>query len=143
MSAPSRPTTTRGFLSVWAAPVPGPEMMVRTTFFARGRTAVGSCMIREDCVPEPFPRANEGRGEIAIVVSGWRCVSTTVVELQREQRNFTLGCAPRSASLSTCCVPQLLHAACMCCREHREGGNDGRLANGVLRWLSRRQTPAE
>jgi len=94
-------------------PVPGPEMMVRTTFFDCGRTAVGSCMIREDCVPEALPRAKEGRGEMATVVSGWRRASTTVVAAQREQRNFTLGCAPTSASLSTCCVPQLLHAACM------------------------------
>ena len=95
------------------APVPGPEMMVRTTFFVFGRTAVGSCMMSEDCVPETLPRANDGRGEMAIVASGWRRASTTVVAEQREQRNLTLGCAPTSASLSTCCVPQLLHAACM------------------------------
>jgi hypothetical protein len=91
----------------------GPEMMVRTTFFDFGRTAVWSCMMREDCVPEPLPRANEGSGEMTTVESGWWCVSTTVVVAQREQRNFTFGCAPTSASFSTWCVPQLLHAACM------------------------------
>ena len=54
-----------------SVPTPGPEMMVRITFFACGSAALGSCMTSEDCEPPPLlPRAKDGRGEMATVAVG-------------------------------------------------------------------------
>src|SRR5882724_1200438 len=78
MSAPSRPTTTRGLESLWEAPLPGPEIIVRITFWVAGRLAPLSCCRALLLEPGESPRANDGNGEITMVALGLRLVSTMV-----------------------------------------------------------------
>src|SRR2546430_5004444 len=47
MSAPLRPSTTRGFARVWLSPFDGPDKMLSTTFAFSGSRSPGSARSEE------------------------------------------------------------------------------------------------
>src|ERR1700674_3899181 len=106
MSAPLRPITARGLVSVWLAPLEGPDMIWRTTFAFAGRHSPGSagCKCKFELVASA--RAKDGRGDMTTVESTRRLTSTIVVLPHFEHLNCTFECPPNSPSFSRCSVPQ-------------------------------------
>ncbi len=89
MSAPSRPSTIRGLLSVWLSPFDGPDRILRTTFDFSGSRMPGSGRTKFTFEPGLSVRANEGSGDITTVESTLRLVSTMVVFPHFEHLNCT------------------------------------------------------
>src|ERR1700738_1932213 len=104
---------TRGLLNLCTVPFPGPETIVSVTLLAFGSFTPASAGGRFKCELVALPRANEGSGEMAMVLSGRILISTTVVRPHFPQVNCTLLWTATSASFRTCCMPQLLQDACM------------------------------
>src|SRR5262245_25357015 len=97
---------TRALARVNVSPLLGPEVTVSTILFPTGSFMPVSSGARRMAEADALPRANEGKGEITMVWSTRRLVSTTVLSPHLEQRNFTLGCLLTSASFRECCAPQ-------------------------------------
>src|SRR6266404_9183709 len=106
MSAPLRPRTTRGLLSVCLSPFEGPERMLRTTLAFAGSRNPGSGGGKFKFELVALALANEGSGDITTVESTLRLISTMVVFPQLEHLNCTLVWAPNWPSFSKCSVPQ-------------------------------------
>src|SRR5229473_2794575 len=79
MSAPLRPSVTRGLLSVCFSPLDGPDRMLSTTFAFSGSRIPGSGGGRFRFELEALALANEGSGDMTTVESTRRLISTMVV----------------------------------------------------------------
>src|SRR5246127_2727174 len=105
MSAPLRPSVTRGLLSVCVSPFDGPDWMLRTTFAFSGSRTPGSGGGKFKFELEAFALANEGSGDMTTVESTRRLISTIVVLPHFVHLNCTFVWPP-SPSLRICSAPQ-------------------------------------
>src|SRR5208337_15032 len=124
-SAPLRPMTVRGLMSLKVFPWEGPEETVRTTSASGGKRKLSSTGGKRSLAVEASARAKEGIGEITTVSSARRLTSTTVVWPQRVQRNCTLSCLATTSSFNMCCCPQCTQPVCIVPIYH--GGQAGRM----------------
>src|SRR6267154_1747995 len=113
MSAPLRPNTTRGFLSVCVSPFEGPDRMLSTTLAFSGRRIPGSGGSKFRFELVAFALANDGSGAIPTVEYTRRLISTIVVFPHFEHLNCTFEWPPNSPSFSKCSVPQWMQAVCI------------------------------
>src|SRR5882672_10961598 len=113
MSAPLRPRTTRGLLSVCLSPFEGPERMLRTTLAFTGSRNPGSGGGKFRFELVAFALANEGSGDMTTVESTRRLISTIVVLPHFEHLNCTFEWPPNCPSFSKCSAPQSMHAVCI------------------------------
>src|SRR5260370_29784593 len=113
MSAPLRPSTTRGLPRVCFSPFEGPDRMLSTTFAFSGSRSPGSGGGKFRFELLAFALANEGSGDITTVESTRRLISTIVVFPHFEHLNCTFEWPPNSTSFSKCSAPQCMHAVCI------------------------------
>src|SRR6266704_2949373 len=79
MSAPLRPSTTRGLLSVCFSPFEGPDRILSTTFAFSGSRSPGSGGGKFRFELLAFALANEGSGDITTVESTRRLRAVRVL----------------------------------------------------------------